>query len=233
MVAASLVMGVGACVQGAIGFGANVVAAPLLVLIDPGFVPGPVSVATYVLNLFLVGRPRGTPDRGIRWALLGYVPGAVTAGLVLTVVDEGGLSVLFAVLVVLAVAISFVGLDVRPTPQTLGGAGVVSGFMGTVSSIGGPPVALLYQHADGPTLRATLPRYFLASGTIGLLVLLAVGRLGGDEWLAAAGLLPGVVLGYALAPRLAGHIDRGAVRPYVLGLSAVAALGVLVRELAG
>ena len=35
------------------GFGANLVAAPLLVLLSRGFVPGPVIVASGVLNVLL------------------------------------------------------------------------------------------------------------------------------------------------------------------------------------
>lgn len=44
-------MGVGCALQGAVGFGADLVAAPLLVLIDDRLVPGPTIVATGVLNL--------------------------------------------------------------------------------------------------------------------------------------------------------------------------------------
>ena len=50
-VLAALIFGLGAAVQGAVGFGANLVAAPLLVLLGEGFVPGPVIVASGVLNL--------------------------------------------------------------------------------------------------------------------------------------------------------------------------------------
>ena len=71
-------------------------------------------------------------------------------------------------------------------PSTLFGAGVLSGFMGTVSGIGGPPVALLYQHESGRTLRATLPRYFLVGGAITMVTLVAVGKLGRAELLQAA-----------------------------------------------
>ena len=55
-VLAALIFGAGAAVQGAVGFGANLVAAPLLVLLDDGFVPGPVIVASGVLNVLLAWR---------------------------------------------------------------------------------------------------------------------------------------------------------------------------------
>jgi uncharacterized membrane protein YfcA len=103
--------------------------------------------------------------------------------------------------------------------------------MGTVSGIGGPPIALAYQHTDGPTLRATLPRFFLVAGLLSLVALVAVGRLGAAELRAAAALIPGTLAGFALSPRLARHVDKRAARPVVLGLSTVAAVGLLIREI--
>jgi len=43
----------------------------------------------------------------------------------------------------------------RPTVPALLLAGVVSGSGGTASSIGGPPVALVYQDATGPRVHST------------------------------------------------------------------------------
>ena len=73
------------------------------------------------------------------------------AGLLLAVVSDDALSLLFAVLVLLAVGLSVAGWHLAKTRPNLVGVGVLSGFMGTVSGIGGPPIALVYQQADGPT----------------------------------------------------------------------------------
>jgi len=54
----------------------------------------------------------------------------------------------------IAVLLSVSGLSLRRTDSNLVGAGVVSGFMGTVSGIGGPPIALVYH--------TSLPRYCAA-----------------------------------------------------------------------
>src|SRR5262249_15446354 len=140
-------------------------------------------------------------------------------------------SIVFAVMVIVAVALTGLGLDVVKRPSTLFGAGVLSGFMGTVSGIGGPPVALLYQHDSGPTLRATLPRYFLVGGAITMVTLVAVGKLGGSELLQALVLVPGMLVGLAGSSWLAGHVDRRTARPFVLVLSSLAAVSVLLKEL--
>jgi hypothetical protein len=225
-------MALGAWVQGGVGFGSALVAAPLLALVDTSFVPGPITVATTVLNLFIIRQAdAGAFDREVRWALGGLVPGTIAAGATLLVLSADGLSVVFAVMVIVAVAITGLGRDVVKRPPTLFGAGVLSGFMGTVSGIGGPPVALLYQHESGPTLRATLPRYFLVGGGITMVTLVAVGKLGGSELLQALVLVPGMLVGLAGSSWLAGHVDRRTARPFVLVLSSVAAVSVLLKEL--
>ena len=231
LVLASLTMAVGAWVQGAVGFGSNLLAAPVLVLIDPAFVPGPVTIASLVLNVAVIGRERGAYDRGIGIALAGLVPGTVAAAAVLEVVSTRGLSLAVAGIVLAAVALISSGLDLRPAPPTLLAAGVGSGFMGTVSGIGGPPIALVYQRASGPMMRSTLSRFFLVGGLITVGALLAVGRIGLAEVGYAAALVPGTLAGFAGSGWLARHLDRRTARPAVLGLSAFAAVGVMVREL--
>lgn len=229
---AALAMAFGALVQGGVGFGGSLVAAPLLVLVDVRLVPGPIGVASLLLNLLIIrGAGQGRPDPAIRWAVAGVVPGTIVAGATLAVLSTRGLSIAFAILVVVAVGLTASGLSVRRTPPALFGAGLASGFMGTISSIGGPPVALLYQHDSGPTLRATLPRYFFISGVLALAVLIPVGKLGRNELVDALALIPGVLVGLQGSRWLATHVDRRSARPWVLGLSTLAAVSVLVREL--
>jgi uncharacterized membrane protein YfcA len=233
LVAAALVMALGACVQGAVGFGASLISAPLLVLIDTDLVPGPVTLSTLVLNIILIIWLHDSEhvDRTVHYAMVGLVPGAIVAGAALWVLSSEGLAIAFALLVFLAVGLSVSGLDVVRTPRTLLAAGTLSGFMGTVSSIGGPPIALLYQHERALVLRNTLPRFFLVGSLVAIAILVPVGRLGPTEVLEGLALLPGVALGVAVAPWLARHVDRRSARPVVLGLSLLAATAVLIKEL--
>lgn len=229
---ATLVMVAGSCLQGAVGFGVNLIATPLLLLIDDTFVPAPVILASAVLNLLIAGREHtGSIDPRIRVAILGQVLGAVGAGAVLASISTRSLSLLFAAVVLVAVALSASGLHLRPTSRTLVGAGLASGFMGTLSGIGGPPIALVYQRAEGPVLRATLARFFLVGTAVSVPTLIVVGELGTDELLATAVLVPGVVAGFLASRPLVRRIDQRSIRPFVLGLSAAAAVAVLVREL--
>src|SRR5262249_30571167 len=159
-----------------------------------------------VLNIILIAmfRDDHDVDRKVHYAMAGLVPGAIVAGGALWVLDAQGLAIAFALLVFLAVGLSVSGISVERTPRTLVAAGTLSGFMGTVPSIGEPPIALLYQHERALVLRSTLPRFFLAGSAIAIAILIPVGRLGPTEVLEGLALLPGVALGVLIAPKLAG-----------------------------
>ena len=61
---AGTTVAVGACLQGAVGFGLGLLAVPILVLVDPALVPVPLIVASLALNLGASYRNRGGIDAG-------------------------------------------------------------------------------------------------------------------------------------------------------------------------
>ena len=229
---ATLAVFVGSALQGAVGFGFAIVAAPVLFLVDPVWVPGPIIFSALVLTSLTAIRERDAIDyRGLTWGLAGRLPGTFAGAALVSTLSVEQLAMPLGLLVLLAVAISASRLRFEPGPRTLFGAGVLSGFMGTASSIGGPPMALVYQHGPGDRLRATLAAYFVAGGVISLVALAVVGRFGVEEaWLGAV-LVPGIVLGFAASSRLKGLVDRGYTRPAVLAVAVATGLGIIIRQL--
>lgn len=233
LVVATIVMAAGAALQGAVGFGAALVAAPLLVLVDPGLVPGPITIAGIALGVLAVRRERSHVDLpSLRWSLAGLLPGTLLAGWALRIVSDRALAVGVGVLVLVAVGLSATGLSVARRPRTLALAGAVSGFMGTAAAVSGPPMAIVYQHVSGPELRATLARFFIGSAVVSVPTLVVAGRLGPAELVAGLALVPGVVLGHRASGLLVHRVDRGRTRLVVLVTSAASAAFVIVRQLA-
>lgn len=227
---ASGVVGLGAIVQGSIGFGVNVVAGPVLVLIDPELVPGPALVIAFVLTVLVAYRERGATDLdGFRWVFVGRIPGTIGGAFAVAALPEEGVAIALASVVLLAVLLSVGGWRVRRTPTTLAGAGVLSGVMGTVSSIGGPPVALLYQDERGSEVRGALSSIFAVGALFSLILLALVGRFGWHELNVSLVLLPAVALGFLVSRWTAPVLDRGFVRPAILGLCAASAIAALIR----
>lgn len=221
---------VGFTLQGAVGFGMGILGSPVLILIDSRLVPGPVLASSMVFTTLLAVRERRAIDvDGLRWAVVGRLAGTIPAAAVLAVLPADQLSLLFGGIVLLGVAISISGLHVEPRPVSLVVGGALSGLMGTIASIGGPPMALLYQHAAGARVRGTLSSLFLIGSIVSLVALTLVGRFGRDELRLTLPLLPGVLFGFVVSRRIASRLDRGYTRRAVLAIATGAGLIVVVR----
>ncbi|MEX0791285.1 MAG: sulfite exporter TauE/SafE family protein [Actinomycetota bacterium] len=233
LVLAALAVAAGSVVQGSVGFGFSLIAAPLLALINPGLVPGPATVASAALNLLTLYRTRGGPAdwRGVRWASVGLVPGTVAAGFMLAAMSASLVATTVGILVLIGVLVSLTGLTVRRNAPAMLTIGVVSGFMGTAATVGGPPMALAYQQDSGPVIRATLTRFFLFGTVAAAAVLIPAGQLGTRHLLAGLAMVPGVAAGFVVSGRLHHRIDRGWARPAVLTVAALSSIAVLIREL--
>lgn len=228
----SAIVGFGALLQGTIGFGLGVFAVPLLLLIRPELVPGPLLLSSIPLTILMTHRERASVTWGdLKWALVGRIAGIAAAAVIIAVVPADPLAVASGVFVLLAVALSATGRRVPTLPGTLVTAGALSGVLGTTVSIGGPPMALLYQYESGPTIRATLSAFFLVGVSLSLIALHFVGRFGMVELLAAVTLLPGVLAGWWLSRHTARWLDRGYTRPAVLVVSAAISVLVILRRL--
>ena len=232
LVAASLVIAAGSTIQGAFGFGMGLVAAPLLALIDPRLVPGPILLSGLLVALLVTIRERQAIDLfGLKWALLGRVAGTVVAAVLVSTLPPKETSILLGAIVLLAVGLSAMGLRVAPTKRALLGAGTLSGFMGTLSSIGAPPMAMLYQRASSDRLRATMSGYLAVGVTISIGALASAGGFGGREMIFSVLLVPGVLAGLLLSDRAKPLLERGHTRTAVLVLSALSSVVVILRQL--
>jgi uncharacterized protein len=228
--AATLIAAVGAALQAVTGMGMALFAAPLLALIDPAFVPGPALCAVVALSAAVAWRERQAVDRRIlAIALLGLVAGCVAGGALLAIFAGRDLSKSFAVLILAAVGLSLAGLRFRTSVFALLIGGAAAGILGTMSGAHGPPIALVLQHEAPDRLRATLCAFFAVGGLISLLAIAAAGLMGPARIVLALELMPGVALGFAVAPLFAGRLDQRRARAAVLIISALSALALLLR----
>jgi uncharacterized membrane protein YfcA len=229
---ANLAVVLGATLQGSIGFGLGFVGAPLLMLINPAFIPGPLLLNAVVLTLLLTHRERHSIDFSeIKWAVMGRLVGVVAAAVVVASISTDGLSLILGILVLVLVALSLSGLHFAPNWRSLIVAGTLSGFSGTIASVGAPPMAIVYQNETGPRIRGTLSAFFVIGTVMSLCALIVVGRLGMSELFIALRMLPGLLIGFLVSRRMAVVLDRGYTQYAVLVLAAAGGLLLVLREL--
>ncbi|MEV0701850.1 sulfite exporter TauE/SafE family protein [Saccharopolyspora sp. NPDC050389] len=232
LIIAVLVVFVGAIVQGSAGLGMNLLAVPLLAIIDPELVPVPLLTCSLLLSVLAMRREFGDIDwRGTGFAVAGRAPGTVLGTLAVAMLSDRGFSLAVGGFVLLCVLASMLSWRPRPTGPALVAAGFVGGVLGTASSIGAPPVALLYQHEAGPRIRATLAAYMTFGGVLSLVALGVGGQIGLPQIYGTLVLLPFMAAGFALSGPLRRFLDAGWMRPCVLVLAGGGALFLIARAL--
>lgn len=230
---AVVIMSFAAAVQATIGFGAGLIAAPLLLLIHPAFAPAPLLAASVVLTGLVAWRERSSVDvAGLKFIITGRAVGTIPAAGLFASLSGAAFDAVFGALVLIAVGLSLARGGFERSGRNLTIAGIASGMMGTLSSIGGPPVALMYQRVPPPVFRATLGVHLIVGTSMSLLAIWLVGRLGAVELALSAVLIPPVLVGYGLSRFGMHRVEASLLRRAVLVLSSTAALVVLARAIA-
>lgn len=228
----ALMVLIGACLQGVGGLGFAMFCAPLAALWFPELVPGPLIALACPLSLMAALREHAAIDwQAAGTGLAGRVLGTAGAALCLALLSAETLSLLFALLILLAVALSLRGWKVAASPRNVALAGVASGVMGTITSAGAPPFAIAMQHLRADRLRATLGCIFFAGSAVSLATLAAVGRMGLRELQLALLLGPWMLAGFGASGWLGRLLQHRSPRPLLLGLAAFGALGILAQHL--
>lgn len=230
VIVANAIMSIASALQASVGIGLALLAVPLLALLDPRLVPGPMLLAGSLLALACAYRERHAVDaKSFGLSLLGLATGTLFGAVGLRAISTGHINKVFAIVVLLAVATSVSGLRVRPTRSALFTGGGVAGVMGTMAGIHGPPIALVFQNARPEQARAMLGAFFFVAYVGSVVALAAFGLFGILQLKLAAALLPGVVAGLLVAPRLAAFISPVRLRMAILSIAASSALLLLLR----
>ena len=227
---AVITIGIGAAIQATIGLGMAVLAAPILALIDPEFLPVTTIVMVLPLSIGVARRERqhiAWKDVGI--ALCGRLPGVVLGSLLIASTGSGVIRLLVGVSVLLAVATSITSYRVTTSPRNLVIAGLASGFSGTTAGIGGPPIAIAYQHELPATTRATLAAFFGLGSIFSFTGLAVVGEVHQRHLALCALLLPGVLIGLAVSTPVISRLPESRVRAALLATCSFSAALLLIE----
>jgi uncharacterized membrane protein YfcA len=214
-----------ALVQGTLGLGLSLVAAPVVALLDPSLMPGGMLVLGMVMPALTLTH---------EWRQAGWLTSARVVTTPLGVMVLGWLSAraigaVVGVVVLAAVGLTARRLEVRATRRNLVIAGAVAGVSGTAASIGGPPAAVVLQHEQGSRLRATLAAFFLIGSLVSLVALAVGGQLTVHQVAYGASWIPALAVGFGLAVPLQKRILGPWLRRAVLLVAAVSSIVVVLR----
>lgn len=232
LVVAVLIVFVGSATQASIGVGLGLIAAPTLSLMDEAFIPGAIVLVNLPLTIGIAARELDSVD----WTIMRAVPVRAVGTLAgIWLIIEGGqraIAIVIACAVLLAVVSSLTGLRVAPTTRNQLIAGGAAGLSGTVAGMGGPPMAIAYQHSDPAVLRASIAAFNMVSVVVLSIPLLVIaGVIGWREMQLAAVLIVGVLAGLRVGKHFISRLQPARVRLLVLAVCATSAVILLTRQL--
>jgi len=221
----ALTVAVAAFVQGSSGLGFALIVAPVAGILAPGLVPVFVLASMIPLNLYVAWRERTSLDlRGAGW-IIGARLAATPAGLALLwLIPERSLGVFVGVATVLAAVVSLAAPVFTPGRTAYVGAGAVTGLTETATGVGGPPLALVYQHRSPAELRSTVAACFLVGEVASLALLFAAGKAEVSELGWAVALLPALAVGAWLSRLVHHRLDARRMRLCVLVFALVSGI---------
>jgi uncharacterized membrane protein YfcA len=232
-IACVAVVYVGSTVQASIGIGLGMIASPMLLLADADFIPAAIMLAVLPLTFTIAWVDRADiAPRDVGFAVAGRIPGTIAGALVVASISDQVLAVLVAGSVLLAVVASITGTLFRPTDRALVVAGLASGFAGTTTGVGGPPMALTYQNSDPATMRATISAFFSIGSVMSIAALWLAGEIGVRQLQLTALILPGVAFGVVTARLVKDRLRPEVIRPAVLVICTIAAIALVAQTFA-
>lgn len=216
LIVISLVVVFAAFVQGASGVGFALIVAPVIGLLRPELLPVCVLVLMLPLNFYVAWRERAAIDRtGASWITAGRILGTAGGLWVLAVLSANHLALFVGLSTVAAALVTLVMPAFSPGRPAFVAAGLVTGVTETATGIGGPPLALVYQHHAPPIVRSTIALCFLVGELVSLATLLAAGRIGSAQLVAALSLLPALLIGAGLSRVVHARINGRFLRAFV------------------
>jgi uncharacterized membrane protein YfcA len=227
--AVAAIVALGAFVQGTIGVGFALIAVPVIAFLDRELLPACVLALMIPLNIYVIWRERTAVDwSGAGWITLGRILGTAGGLALLALLLPADLSVATGAVTIAAALVTLLAPYFEPDRNSLFAAGLITGVTETATGIGGPPLALVYQHQAGPILRSTLATCFLIGQVFSLLALMAVGRVNAAQLATAAMLLPALVIGLFASKHVHKGLEGPWLRRFVLLFAVVSGLGLLV-----
>jgi hypothetical protein len=227
---AIVAMALGSAFQAGLGIGLALFVVPILALVDPTFIPGPMLLAGTVLTVMTAYRERDAIDRrGLAISLLGLAAGTIAGAIGLSLASGPNVQRAFGALVLAAAIVSILGLRVTMSARSLLLGGAAAGAMGTMVGIHGPPVSLVFQNAEPKVARAMLGAFFTIAYLGSVAALALFGLFGVAEVGRAVVLLPGVIVGLALAPLTRRFVDRDRLHLAILGVAAISGILLILK----
>ena len=192
----------GAITQSAIGIGFGIPAS-ILVLLEPSMVPSCIILMGSFLalsNAMLSYKDIIKVD--LIYSYTGRIIGSIIAmPLIFLTIGTNYYLIIFGILLLVATYLSAKKWNILATKKNITIAGAASGLMGTLTGIGGPPMAIVYQNSSAKKVVATLNMFFGFGALFSVLLFVYYDLINLPEVMKSIYLAPGLIIGTYIGRR--------------------------------
>lgn len=221
---------VSAFVQGSSGMGFAMISAPIVSLFAPTLIPVLLLVLMIPLNIYIGWRERGTVDwPGVKVISVGRFAGTFVGLWILLAVNLHQLTLLIGWSTLIAAVAALLSPSFNLNRIGLAAVGLITGVFETSTGVGGPPLALAYQHKKGAVLRSTVALCFLVGELISMVVLAIGGKVDAHTLVVSAQMLPFLALGSYASKFVHHRLDGALLRYIVLGFAIISGIVVILQ----
>ncbi|MBT8476377.1 MAG: TSUP family transporter [Alphaproteobacteria bacterium] len=222
---------IGTLMQRLAGQGFGMITAPIVAIAAPEFLPATLLLLGAAIGLSSTAVDLSEIDgRELPAGFAGRALGAVIAAIIAAqLTNPDAFAALVAVMIYLGIALSLVGIRAAIRPVSLFLAGTLAGIMGTLTAVGAPPMALLYQYEQQKRAAAMQNAFFLWGMLVSIGALWIAGLVGWRHVGFAVFLAPMVIIGLVVAQPLSRRVAKAQMRPWALGLAGLAATGIVAK----
>lgn len=226
----ALAVACGALIQGTTGMGFALIVAPVMGLLAPESLPVSLLILMLPLNAAIAWREREAIDlRGSSWITVGRFVGTFGGVWILFWLPLSQLNVLIGLSTIAACLATWMAPSFVPGRRALISTGLITGITETATGVGGPPLALVYQHSPVATLRGSVALCFLVGEVISLVVLALGGHLHAAQVSPVLSLCLPLALGVLASYRARHFINEARLRRFVLIFAFVSGSLLLVQ----
>ena len=221
---------IGASAQSSVGIGFGIPGC-ILILTDPTMVPiSIVLMGTFLAfsNAFLNLKDILLKD--LFYALSGrFIGTLISIPLIASTIGTNSFLIIFGVLLLITIPISALNWNLKSSKKNIAIAGACSGFMGTLTGVGGPPMGIVYQNNNKKNVVATLNMFFGIGALFSVIVLANINLLNTIIAMKCLLLAPGLILGITVGRiKKINNFVQAKFKFFILGVSVISSLLVLI-----
>ena len=192
----------GAIAQSAIGLGFGIPAC-FLVLLEPSMVPSCIILmGTFLAFSNALLSLKDIIKVDLIYAYFGRLIGSFMAmPLIFLTLGTKNYLIIFGTLLLVATYMSIKKWNIVANKKNITIAGTISGLMGTLTGIGGPPMALVYQNSSARKVVATLNMFFGVGALFSVILFVYYDLINLPEVMKSIYLSPALIIGTYIGRR--------------------------------